>query len=73
MSQKAKVTDPRYKEGQELILKNKWALTQSRDGLKAKVIGQRITKDGFIVYDLLVQRPPIRVSTLETDLEIISE
>jgi len=73
MATKAKQKKAKYKVGQTVLLKNQWALSLDPNGLNAKVLEIRTSKQGEIFYKIEAQRPPVPLSTLESDLEKISE
>lgn len=73
MSGKAKKRIPKYANGKEVVLKNKWALAQNPNGLSAKIVGTRNAPDGEVIYNIEAQRPPVPMSVLESDLDKISE
>ncbi len=68
MAKNAVKIEPKYKVGEELTLKNAWALQISPEGVKAKVTGFRPGPNGQIVYTVEAWRPPIPVAVDEKDL-----
>jgi hypothetical protein len=68
MPEESKKAEPRYAIGEDVILRNTWALQVQEGGLPAKVTGIRPGPKGKIIYTVNANRPPVPVSVEESDL-----
>ncbi len=62
--------EPKFRQGDQVRLPNKWSRQFSNDGVCAVVKSIRHDKNGEPIYFVEAERPPIPVHATEAELKI---